>query len=100
MGWKIVRDNQEFWSKAHGVSGQWRKSVTPIDGLSKKLFEEAAEFVEALDPGELYDLRDVVDELISRLDATGEHAADHEVKTARLGTFTRCVEWSPVPLSQ
>jgi len=100
VGWKIVRDKQDFWSQAHGVSGQWRSSDDPIGGLAKKLFEEAAEFIEEFDPGELYDLRDVVDELISRLDAAGEHAADHEVKTARLGTFTRCIEWSPVPRSQ
>lgn len=99
MGWKIVRDNQEFWSKAHGVSGQWQKSKNPISGLTKKIFEEAGEFGEELDPGELYDLRDVVDELISRLDATGVYAADHEVKTAQLGTFRKCIEWSPVPPS-
>ncbi len=24
MGWKMVRDNNETWCRAHGVSGTWR----------------------------------------------------------------------------
>ena len=26
MGWKLVRDKNEEWCRAHGVSGQWRVS--------------------------------------------------------------------------
>ena len=56
MGWKIVRDGNEDWCREHGVSGTWRTSADPVRGLARKLTEEAAEFGEALDPAELYDL--------------------------------------------
>jgi hypothetical protein len=97
MGWKIVRDNDEAVCRAMGISGQWRPSVTPIPGLTRKVFEEAAEFAEGNDPGELYDLRDVLDELIRRLDPAGEAAETHQVKVAKRGAFTFCLEWTPVP---
>ena len=97
MGWKIVRDNDDVHSAAMGVSGQWRVSATPVAGLTRKLFEEAGEFSENGNPAELYDLLDVVDELIRRLDPAGKIAHHHEQKAETRGTFTRGLEWSPVP---
>jgi predicted house-cleaning noncanonical NTP pyrophosphatase (MazG superfamily) len=96
MGWKIVRDNDAEYVPTLGVSGQWRPSADPIGGLTKKLFEEAAEFAEARDPAELYDLLDVVKELIFRLGTVGDAAA-HIDKVAERGRFSKAIEWSPVP---
>jgi predicted house-cleaning noncanonical NTP pyrophosphatase (MazG superfamily) len=61
MGWKIVRDNNEAWCRAHGVSGQWRVSPDPLPALLRKLYEEAGEYAEAWDVAELYDLADVLE---------------------------------------
>lgn len=97
MGWKIVRDNDPEVCPKIGVSGQWRPSNDPIGGLTKKLFEEAAEFAEARDPRELYDLRDVVDELLNRLDPRHDALSDHAYKLAVRGKFTKAIEWCPVP---
>lgn len=97
MGWKIVRDNDPEHVPALGVSGQWRPSADPIGGLTKKLCEEVGEFAEARDPAELYDLFDVVNELIQRLDPQGVHFNDYMDKVARRGRFHKCIEWCPVP---
>jgi hypothetical protein len=97
MGWKIVRDNDGTVVPPLGVSGQWRPSATPLAGLTRKLLEEAGEFVEHQDPAELYDLRDVTEELIHRLDPTGQAARQHEKKAEQRGMFTRGLEWNPVP---
>ena len=97
MGWKIVRDNQPEAARKHGISGSWRTSSDPVAALTKKLFEEAGEFAEQHDPGELYDLWDVVNELIRLTDPTGDHEVDHARKVNRLGRFRSHVEWSPVP---
>lgn len=97
MGYKIVRDNAEKIARAMEVSGHWRKSSDPLTGLTRKLFEEASEFAEYRDPGELYDLRDVVDELIYRLDSDGAYSGLHRAKVAVHGVFTEGIEWSPVP---
>lgn len=96
MGWKIVRDN-DAQLRLVGVSGQWRPSADPIGGLTKKLFEEASEFAETHDPGELYDLLDVVKELTDRLDPYSEYRAAHGHKVAERGYFTKAIEWTPIP---
>lgn len=97
MGWKIVRDGNEAWGRAHGVSGQWRGSPHPKTALLKKIFEEAGEYAESLDPEELYDLRDVIDRLVYLVDADGSAWKRHVEKAARLGMFNALVEWTPVP---
>jgi predicted house-cleaning noncanonical NTP pyrophosphatase (MazG superfamily) len=97
MGWKIVRDNNEEFCHEHGISGQWRRSKDPIAALSKKILEEAGEFVEFHDPEELYDIRDVVNELLIRLDPSGMAGVRHGSKVDANGMFTRCIEWSPRP---
>lgn len=97
MGWKIVRDNDEAVCRGMGISGQWRPSKDPIAGLTKKLPEEAAEFTEALDPDELYDLLDVLNELLNRLDPNGDYFVLHQDKVAVRGEFTKAIEWCPVP---
>jgi predicted house-cleaning noncanonical NTP pyrophosphatase (MazG superfamily) len=97
MGWKIVRDNNEAWSRAHGVSGQWRACATPMLSLTKKLFEEAGEWVESGDAGELYDLADVLDQLLLIADPDGSAHRAHAAKLAEMGAFGRLIEWCPVP---
>jgi predicted house-cleaning noncanonical NTP pyrophosphatase (MazG superfamily) len=97
MGFKIVRDYVEGWAREHGVSGVWRPCMTPVASLEKKLFEEAGEYTERCKPDELYDLRDVLDRLISIVDTNGQAAARHAIKVSRLGMFDRLIEWSPVP---
>ena len=96
MGWKIVRDwNQKMCSGF--VSGQWRISPDPVSALTKKLGEEYGEFCENRDPGELYDLLDVVNELISLLDADDAACAAHLGKVRIVGMFSDHVEWHPNP---
>jgi predicted house-cleaning noncanonical NTP pyrophosphatase (MazG superfamily) len=97
MGWKIVRDRVDEWSREHGVSGIWRPCKEPEASLRKKLFEEAGEYIENLDPGELYDLADVLDRLIRLVDPESVYAARHGAKIRRLGLFENLIEWSPVP---
>jgi hypothetical protein len=83
MGWKIVRDGNEAWCRDHGVSGQWRPSPDPLSALLKKLFEELGEYAEAWDPGELYDLADVLEPLLTLTDPGGSH-----FRLGRLVCFT------------
>lgn len=97
MGWKIVRDRHRETAAEYGISGSWRTVKHPVNALGKKLFEEAAEFTEDYDPRELYDLRDVVDELIRLTDPFGVHKAVHQVKVAKNGLFSSHLEWSPNP---
>jgi predicted house-cleaning noncanonical NTP pyrophosphatase (MazG superfamily) len=63
VGWKLVRDRNEGWCRAHGVSGQWRVSADPRRALHRKMFEEAAEYFEHHDPAELFDLLDAIQAL-------------------------------------
>ena len=63
----------------------------------KKLFEEAAEFAESMDPDELYDVGDVLAELQFIFDPDGIHEAKHAEKIARNGNFSDYLEWNPVP---
>jgi predicted house-cleaning noncanonical NTP pyrophosphatase (MazG superfamily) len=65
MGYKIVRDRNEEWCRAHGVSGQWRTSPDPVSALVRKVGEEYLEYIEHFDPAELFDLRDVVQALLA-----------------------------------
>lgn len=117
MGWKIVRDRNEEWCRAHGVSGQWRTSPDPVAALRKKIFEEIGEYAEHHNPGELYDLLDVIQALIALngrtvlrglllygvkalialKDPDGAFGREHAAKAAEMGGFTRYVEWCPVP---
>ena len=97
MGWKLVRDRNEAWCRAHGVSGQWRTAPDPRSALLRKIFEEAGEYAEALDPAELFDLLDVVQAAIGLADPDGKLAAAHEAKVAAMGTFGQFIEWTPVP---
>jgi predicted house-cleaning noncanonical NTP pyrophosphatase (MazG superfamily) len=97
MGWKLVRDKHQETHKKYGVSGSYRTAEEPVKALGKKLFEEAAEFVENYDAGELYDLQDVLQELLKLLDPFGVHMSDHASKVAEHGLFTAHIEWTPVP---
>ena len=97
MGWKLVRDKNEAWCRANGVSGQWRTSPDPASALCRKLFEEAAEYAEQHDPAELYDLLDVVQALIGLTDPDESAAWAHDRKVARFGRFDEFIEWTPVP---
>jgi len=94
--WKIVRDrNQEHFS--HVISGEWRTSPDPVAALRKKLGEEYSEYCENGDPGELYDIADVVEELMTLTDQDGDHGRRHLEKVRKYGTFSRHAEWTPVP---
>lgn len=97
MGWKIVRDGNEKWCREHGVSGTWRTATDPVRGLARKLIEEACEYNEALDPGELYDLQDVLAELIRLVDPDLKYLEAHQGKIAVFGTFGNHTEWTPMP---
>ena len=100
MSWKMVRDHTEAVAIRQGVSGRWRKCRTPISSLTKKLFEEAGEYVENMDAAELYDLLDVLTALIPLADPDGKAAAEHDKKLLEMGGFSLLIEWSPVPASR
>jgi predicted house-cleaning noncanonical NTP pyrophosphatase (MazG superfamily) len=100
MGFKLVRDGNEAWCRAHGVSGRWRASPDPRSSLLRKIFEEAGEYAEARDPAELFDLLDVVQALIDLDDPEGKVNARHRVKVAEMGGFSRFAEWCPVPAAE
>ena len=99
MGWKLVRDDVEKAARADGVTGTWRPAEPEeiIPALTAKLFEETGEFVQGTDVAELYDLLDVTQALIDRLDPFAEGNAAHAAKVARLGGFAYGVLWHPVP---
>lgn len=97
MSWKIVRDKNRAWCLAHGVSGQWRASPDPIAALTRKIAEEYGEFAEAGDPGELYDLLDVAERLVSLIDPDLEAWEKHKAKQREMGEFEELIEWTPVP---
>lgn len=97
MSFKLVRDKQKEYCLAHGISGQWRTSPDPVGALTAKLGEEYGEFAAERNPAELYDLLDVLNELIMMTDPDLDHLDAHEVKVSRLGTFSAHLEWSPVP---
>ncbi len=99
MGWKMVRDNNEAWCHAHGVSGTWRTAgpEEAVRALIRKLGEEYLEFMEEGDPAELLDLRDALTELLALLDPRGVMEAAHRAKVAEHGLFGKHVMWSPVP---
>src|SRR5260370_7374247 len=79
------------------ISGQWRISPDPVGALVKKLGEEYGELAEDRDPSELFDIRDVLEELIRILDPDGKAAARHAVKVKHMGIFSRHLEWHPNP---
>jgi len=97
VGWKIVRDYQREFCKESGVSGRWRVSPDPKRALMKKLFEEASEFAENEEASELYDLRDVLQELLHVCDPDGVWEFRHARKIARRGLFAMHLEWCPIP---
>jgi len=99
MGEKMVRDKNEAFCRAHGVSGTWRTAGRgeAIRALGRKLTEEALEFLENEDPAELFDVGDVLDELL-RLTSPGPGlVAAHNAKVAEHGRFRQHVMWSPMP---
>jgi hypothetical protein len=96
VGYKIVRD----WHKERVgdiISGTWRISPDPISALIKKLGEEYSELAENRDPAELYDIQDVLDELMVQLDPQGKYGEEHDIKVTNVGLFARHVEWQPLP---
>jgi predicted house-cleaning noncanonical NTP pyrophosphatase (MazG superfamily) len=96
MGYKMVRDNHQKVLEGQ-ISGTWRIAPDPVSSLVKKLGEEYSELAEDRDPAELYDIEDVLEELMVLLDPHGEAARQHEVKAARMGRFDNHVEWHPNP---
>ena len=96
MGWKIVRDRQQEKLEGH-INGQWRISPDPVSALTKKLGEEYGEFAENRDPEELYDLIDVIHELLNLLDEEGAAEHEHSIKTSHAGFFHNHLEWHPNP---
>jgi predicted house-cleaning noncanonical NTP pyrophosphatase (MazG superfamily) len=96
MGFKLVRNNHQDLLKDQ-ISGQWRTSPDPVGALVKKLGEEYGEFCEDRDPGELYDLLDVLMELRFILDPLREHRDAHFAKRRILGSFSAHLEWHPNP---
>jgi predicted house-cleaning noncanonical NTP pyrophosphatase (MazG superfamily) len=96
MGWKMVRDlhQQVFEGK---ISGQWRTAADPVSSLVKKLGEEYSELAEDRNPEELYDIADVVTELIRLLDPEGKAARKHRRKVLHMGLFLDHAEWHPDP---
>lgn len=101
MGWKLVRDGNEAWCRATGVSGTWRKAGPEElrTALARKLIEEAIEYAEAYDIAELFDVRDVLDALFATLPADTRRRArmTHERKAADHGYFSNRIMWCPVP---
>jgi predicted house-cleaning noncanonical NTP pyrophosphatase (MazG superfamily) len=95
MGWKMVRDNHRELLEGK-ISGQWRTSPDPVGALLQKLGEEYGEFCASRDPQELYDLRDVLAELIVLL-ATVQDVERWQQKVQRGGLFTAHLEWTAVP---
>jgi hypothetical protein len=100
MGWKLVRDFNEQWCRANGVSGQWRTAPDPQSALLRKIFEGAGEYAEHRDVAELFDLRDVVDKLIELADPDDAAGHAHADKITEMGLFERLVEWCPVPAKE
>lgn len=96
MGWKMVRDKHRN-VLGTVISGAWRSSPDPVSSLIKKLGEEYSELVEERDPAELYDVLDVLNELIVLMDPHLEAAEAHALKQERLGFFTAHLEWNPRP---
>lgn len=96
MGYKMVRDLHQ---KVLGdqISGIWRTSPDPVSSLVKKLGEEYSELTENRDPSELYDILDVLEELMVLLDPGGDAAQRHDLKAERMGRFENHVEWHPNP---
>lgn len=100
MGWKLVRDHNEKWCRANGLSGQWRTSPDPAAALRRKIGEEYLEHIEDGDPAELYDLLDVVQAAIGLADPDGKFASAHDAKIEEMGGFSQFIEWTPVPASR
>ena len=96
MGFKMVRDRHKERLE-NVISGAWRTSPDPVSALVKKLGEEYSELAEDRNPGELYDIRDVLGELVILLDPDGKYGEEHGVKINRLGLFGDHLEWHPNP---
>lgn len=96
MGYKMVRDLHQ---KVLGdqISGVWRTSPDPVSSLVKKLGEEYSELCEDRDPAELFDILDVLAELMVLLDPDGAAALKHDLKAERMGRFADHLEWHPNP---
>lgn len=97
MGWKPVRDrNQEVVTK-WGVVGSWEKvdDITWIKALGRKLVEEATEFTENYDPDELWDLYDVLEELIRLHPSICD--GRRTTKMQEMGGFRDRIMYTPVP---
>jgi predicted house-cleaning noncanonical NTP pyrophosphatase (MazG superfamily) len=94
MSFKMVRDrHQEILQDK--ISGQWRISPDPVSSLLKKLGEEYGELIGERNPAELYDVLDVLDELISLMDPGLALGLAHQDKLDRFGDFSSHLEWHP-----
>ena len=97
MGWKAVRDrNQEVVSE-WGVTGSWEQvSVTTwIQALARKLIEESSEYMETFNPGELWDIYDVLEELIRLHPSISD--GRRQKKVDQMGVFRDRIMYTPVP---
>lgn len=97
---KLVRDNTENVARSAGVSGRWYKATPEeaINALGTKLVEEALEYLLSRDLLELWDLRDVLVELMERLGAMERNVvAYHLAKVSKFGMFKDNVMWNPIP---
>lgn len=97
MGWKMVRDRHRDYASRWELSGKWRISPDPAGSLLRKLAEELGEYAADRDPAELYDMAEVLRELIAVTDPDGLLAHPAAAKTARLGGFAAHLEWSAFP---
>lgn len=93
MRWKLVRDRNQEYCQPRGVTGKWRTSPDPVGALTAKLGEEYGEFTADRDPAELFDVLDVVRELIFILDPLHEARERHQAKVALMGKFSKHLEW-------
>jgi hypothetical protein len=89
--WKLIRDGYK-----DQIPGRFRVSPAPEAALRRKLLEELGEYLEHLDPAELYDMYDVLDRLIYIVDPDGTHERRHEDEKVRTwGRFSQLLEWRP-----
>src|SRR6516165_4997408 len=97
MRWKAVRDNNQEVVTAWGVTGSWERvdELQWIMALSRKLTEEVAEYNEHHNPSELWDIYDVLEELIHLHPSISD--GRRQKKITRMGGFRNQIMYTPVP---